>query len=136
MGGVLLSEEVAAVIRPGDHGTTFGGGPLVSTVALAVLRVIGDETFLASVREKGAHLAEGLNRIASRRPSVAEVRGRGLFWGVELDRPVAPVVASLREAGLLVVPAGTKVLRFLPPLNVKVAEIDRAVGLLEAEIPT
>lgn len=132
MGAIILSKEVADVMAPGDHGTTFGGGPLISAVALAVLGVVGDPSFLRQVRSKGDHLAALLKRLAERTPDlVVDLRGRGLFWGVELSVPVAPVVERAREGGLLTVPAGAHVLRFLPPLTVTKAEIDRAAVILE-----
>jgi predicted acetylornithine/succinylornithine family transaminase len=132
MGAVLMTEDVASHMQPGDHGTTFGGGPLVSSVALAVLRVVGDPSFLAAVRSKGAALGAKLEAIgAARRGRIREVRGRGLIWGVEMSEPVAPLVARALELGLLIVAAGPSVLRFLPPLVVSEAEIDRATSILE-----
>jgi predicted acetylornithine/succinylornithine family transaminase len=132
MGAVLMSEEVASQLQPGDHGTTFGGGPLVSSVALAVLRVVGDPSFLAAVRSKGGELAARLRSISAAKVSrVRDVRGRGLIWGIELAEPVAPLVARALELGLLIVPAGPSVLRLLPPLIVSEAEIGRAASILE-----
>ena len=132
MGAVLMTEGVARELQPGDHGTTFGGGPLVSSVALAVLRVVGDPTFLAAVRSKGEMLAAHLRALpAAKSGRIREVRGRGLIWGIELTEPVAPLVARALELGLLTVPAGPDVLRLLPPLVVSEAEIERAVSILE-----
>ena len=132
MGAVLMTEGVARELQPGDHGTTFGGGPLVSSVALAVLRVVGDPTFLAAVRSKGEMLAAHLRALpAAKSGRIREVRGRGLIWGIELTEPVAPLVARALELGLLTVPAGPDVLRLLPPLVVSEAEIERAVSVLE-----
>jgi predicted acetylornithine/succinylornithine family transaminase len=132
MGAVLMSEDIASQLQPGDHGTTFGGGPLISSVALAVLRVVGDPSFLAAVRSKGSTLGARLEAIAAgRKGRIKEVRGRGLIWGVEMSEPVAPHVARALELGLLIVPAGPTVLRFLPPLIVSDEEIDRASSILE-----
>lgn len=131
MGAVLLSDEIAMQMRPGDHGTTFGGGPLVSTVALAVLEVVGDPSFLDAVRDRGAQLAAGLDGLAKAHATlVREIRGRGLIWGIELSEAAAPIVARARDLGLLTVPAGSNVLRLLPPLNVTEAEIVRAGSIL------
>jgi len=136
MGAIILSKQVADVITPGDHGTTFGGGPLISTVALAVLGVVGDPSFLQQVRSKGDRLAGLLKRLAERTPGlVSDLRGRGLFWGVELSVPVAPVIERAREGGLLIVPSGAHVLRLLPPLTVTEAEINCAAMILEEALP-
>jgi len=135
MGAVLLKESIGEVVVPGDHGTTFGGGPLVSTVALAVLDVVSAPDFLAEVRKKGDHLAALLEELRREKPEmVREVRGAGLIRGVELVEPVGPIVARARDLGLLTVPAGTQVIRLLPPLTVSDEEIRRAVGLLTAAI--
>jgi predicted acetylornithine/succinylornithine family transaminase len=124
IGAVLLSEEAARAIVPGSHGTTFGGGPFVCTVALEVLKTVADSTFLHEVRRKGARLRRALSALAS--PFVAGVRGRGLFVGVRVFR-MAEIREAAFEEGLLVVPAGENVLRFLSPLNVTDDEIDEAV---------
>jgi acetylornithine/succinyldiaminopimelate/putrescine aminotransferase len=132
MGAVLMTEDIASQLQPGDHGTTFGGGPLVASVALAVLRVVVDSAFLEAVRSKGAALGAKLERIAAaRKGRIREVRGRGLIWGVEMSEPAAPLVGRALQLGLLLVAAGPSVLRFLPPLTVTEGEIDRAIAILE-----
>ena len=132
MGAIMVSEGIAREIAPGDHGTTFGGGPLVSTVALSVLSKIAEPEFLQEIQEKGARASALLTDMAGRFPGlVAEVRGRGLFWGIELSIPAGPVVAAARELGLLTVPAGTHVIRLLPPLTVRPSELGRACAILE-----
>jgi predicted acetylornithine/succinylornithine family transaminase len=131
LGAVLLRAEVAASLAPGDHATTFGGGPLVTTVGLDVLRTIADPDFLNDVRAKGEWLGKRLAALAARRPRVREVRGRGLMWGIELAEPAGPVVAAARTAHLLVATAGPTVLRLVPPLIITTAEMERGVAILE-----
>jgi predicted acetylornithine/succinylornithine family transaminase len=131
MGAVLTTEEIAEAMSPGDHGTTFGGGALVSRVAIAVVEAVSRPEFLAEVTRKGARLGALLEELRAAHPAaVREIRGRGLIWGIELSDPAGPVVARARESGLLTVPAGTHVVRLLPPLTVSVAEIERAVAIL------
>jgi len=131
MGAVLVTSAVAAALKPGDHATTFGGGPLVASVALEVVRTIADPAFLADVRRKAEWLGARLARLAAGAPRVAEVRGRGLMWGLELAEPAAPIVAGARERGLLVVTAGPQVVRLLPPLVITLEELERGVAILE-----
>jgi acetylornithine/succinyldiaminopimelate/putrescine aminotransferase len=132
MGAILLTEAVASALEPGDHGTTFGGGPFLATVALAVVNTISAPDFLAQVREKGARLEAGLRALEARHPGrVREVRGRGLMRGVELDGPVQGVVARAFDLGLLLVGAGPNTLRILPPLNVEDSELDEGLNRLE-----
>jgi len=130
MGAVLLTEAVATALKPGDHATTFGGGPLVASVALEVLRTIAEPGFLAAVREKGAALGAALSRLAAASPRVVAVRGRGLMWGIELVEPAAPYVTAARERGLLVCTAGAQVIRLVPPLVVTREELEQAVAVL------
>jgi predicted acetylornithine/succinylornithine family transaminase len=130
MGAVLVSDRVAAALAPGDHATTFGGGPLVATVALEVLRTIADPDFLAEVRAKGAWLGERLARLAANSPRVRAVRGRGLIWGIELAEPAAPVVTAARERQLLVLTAGPNVIRIVPPLTISQGDLERGVAVL------
>jgi acetylornithine/N-succinyldiaminopimelate aminotransferase len=134
MGAVLLTDRIAAAIQPGDHATTFGGGPLVAGVALAVVRRIGDPAFLEQVRARGRQLARGLAALAAR-PAVAAVRGRGLMWGIELSTPAAPVTAAALEAGLLLTAAGEKVVRLLPPLIIDELELQRGLRILAEVLP-
>jgi predicted acetylornithine/succinylornithine family transaminase len=131
MGAVLVTSAVAAALKPGDHATTFGGGPLVAGVALDVLRTIADPEFLADVRRKGDWLGARLGRLAGVARRVKAVRGRGLLWGLELSEPAAPFVAAARERGLLVLTAGPEVIRIIPPLVITEAELERGVGTLE-----
>src|SRR5213594_3396209 len=131
MGAVLVRDAIAAALKPGDHATTFGGGPLVASVALAVVRTIADPAFLADVRRKAEWLGAHLARLAAGAPRVREVRGRGLMWGLELAEPAAPIVAAARERGLLVVTAGPQVIRLLPPLVITVPELERGLAILE-----
>jgi len=130
MGAVLVSDRIAAALAPGDHATTFGGGPLVATVALEVLRTIADPDFLAEVRAKGAWLGERLQRLAAGSPRVKAVRGRGLMWGIELSGPAAGVVTAARERRLLVLTAGPNVIRIVPPLTISLDDLERGVAVL------
>jgi acetylornithine/N-succinyldiaminopimelate aminotransferase len=129
MGAALLTGEVAAAIRPGDHATTFGGGPFVATVALEVVARIADPDFLAAVRNRSGRLAARLGALGAL-PSVTATRGVGLMWGIELTAPAAPVVDAARDAGLLVTTAGERVLRLLPPLVITDDEIDEGMDIL------
>ncbi len=130
MGAVLATERIAAALAPGDHATTFGGGPLVATVALEVLQTLAAPQFLAAVRARGARLGAALRALAGRCRKVKDVRGLGLMWGIELTEPATPYVTAARERGLLVITAGPAVLRLVPPLIVSDAEVDRAVAVL------
>jgi len=133
MGAVLVSDRIAATLAPGDHATTFGGGPLVASVALEVVRTIADPDFLADVRSKGAWLGEQLSALARRAKRVRLARGRGLMWGLELadGEVAAPLVAAARDRHLLVLTAGPTVIRLVPPLTVTRDELARGVAILE-----
>ena len=130
MGATLVRSEIAKAIQPGDHGSTFGGGPLVASVALEVCRHIGEPAFLAEVREKGALVQARLGELV-RRGVATEARGAGLLWGLDLGRPAAESVARALEAGLLLCTAGPDVVRLAPPLNATVAELEDGLDLLE-----
>ena len=134
MGAVLLTSEIAAAIRPGDHGTTFGGGPFVASVALHVLERLGDPTLLAHVAETGAWLGEQLAALAARSGRVRAVRGTGFMWGIDVMQPAAETVAKALEAGLLVCSAGDFTVRLLPPLVATRAELAEGLALLETAL--
>jgi predicted acetylornithine/succinylornithine family transaminase len=130
IGALVMGPSVADVFAPGDHGSTFAGGPVASAAALAALDVIDDAALLASVRSSGERLMDGLRAL----PGVASVRGRGLMVAAELDRGDAPELArrALLEQRLIVNATGPSTLRFLPPLIVSAPEIDDALGRLAA----
>jgi acetylornithine/N-succinyldiaminopimelate aminotransferase len=128
IGAVLVKQWIADHISPGDHGTTFGGGPLVTTVARHVIERVSQPAFLAHVREVGQYLQDRLCEINS--PLIAEVRGRGLMVGVEMRVDVAPVVKKGYQHGLLLVNAGTSVIRLVPPLIARKADVDHLVETL------
>jgi predicted acetylornithine/succinylornithine family transaminase len=131
MGAILVTDQVAATLAPGDHATTFGGGPFVATVALDVVRTIADPDFLADVRAKGELLGQRLKNLAPGTCRVREVRGRGLMWGVELNEVAAPIVAAARERHLLVLTAGPNVIRIVPPLTISRDDLERGATILE-----
>jgi acetylornithine/succinyldiaminopimelate/putrescine aminotransferase len=134
IGAALLTEKVAAAVAPGDHGSTFAGGPLIAAAANYVFDRIAAPSFLGHVREVGAHLRERLEELNS--PHIVEVRGRGLMLGVEFDIEAGKVTELGHAHGLLLVGAGANVLRVIPPLVVTKAECDlfveRLAGVLAA----
>jgi len=131
MGAVLMTKEIAASVQPGDHGTTFGGGPFVSTVAAHVFDRLSDPALLARVRENGAWLGESLRALALRRSEIRAVRGVGYLWGLDVTHPAGEIVANAREAGLLILTAGDHTLRLLPPLTATREELAHGLEHLE-----
>ena len=131
MGAILMTDEIASTIKPGDHGTTFGGGPFVSSVALHVLERLSDPALLRHVREVGAWFGEELNEIAHRTSRIRQVRGMGLMWGVDVMGTAAHVVSEALAHGLLVCSAGEYTVRLLPPLVATQEELARGLQILE-----
>jgi predicted acetylornithine/succinylornithine family transaminase len=129
IGALLAADESAGAFVPGDHGSTFGGNPVVCAAACAVVDAIDDE-LLANVVEQGDALAAGLEAL----PGVLEVRGRGLLLGAVVDRPSADVVTACRERGLLVLTAGEDVVRLAPPLVIGPDEVEEALATLAAAL--
>ncbi len=131
MGAVLIGERVAP-LKPGIHGTTFGGNPLAAAASLATLDVLEGENLPQRAAETGAYFLERLRSIQN--PLIREVRGAGLMIGVELKQKVAPVIQSLMAHGVLALPAGMTVVRFLPPLVITTAQIDTVVAAFKAAL--
>jgi acetylornithine/N-succinyldiaminopimelate aminotransferase len=126
-GACVATPEVGDILELGDHGSTFAGGPLVAAASLAALDVIDDRDLLRSVRDLGTRFCEGLAEL----DAVGEVRGRGLMVGARLDGANArEVAARALEAGLIINPIGDDTLRFLPPLVIGEADVDRALDIL------
>ncbi|MFQ5508037.1 MAG: acetylornithine transaminase [Leptospirillia bacterium] len=137
IGAMLAREDVAEALGPGTHGSTFGGGPLVCAAALAVIQALRDDPwFLENTLRMGARLMQGLEAIRKRTDSIREVRGRGLLIGIELTLPARDVASACIERGLLIPTAGTEVVRFLPPLTVRDADVDIALETFEEVLKT
>ena len=134
MGAVLVTGEIAATIKPGDHGTTFGGGPMVASVADYVVRRLSEPGLLASVRENGEWFGERLSGMARRSGRVRAVRGMGYMWGLDVVDPASDIVQRGWDAGLLVITAGEHTLRFLPPLVMERKDLERGLDILESVI--
>jgi len=127
IGAMLATAEVATGFAPGDHAATFGGNPLATAVANQVIDIINQEEFLKGVKEKGQQLREGIQKINE--PRIKEIRGRGLLIGVEFTAEVKELINICMKKGLLVVGAGTHVVRFVPPLTINQTEINQALAI-------
>ena len=131
LGVVLMRSHVAEMLKPGDHGTTFGGNPLACAAGLAVVNEVLSAGFLSSVSERSKELKAGLAKLAEKYSFLGNVHGDGLLLGIETEKPVAELIASARENGLLVHRAGANVRRLLPPLNVSKEEVEEALSILD-----
>ena len=133
IGAAMFSDRVAAAAKPGDHGSTYGGNLLACRAALTFLDEL-EGGLMEHVARVGPHLERGLRAIASRQPAVRDVRGAGLMWGIDIDRPAAAIVDAARERRLLINRTSDTVIRLLPPYIITEQEIDEALPLLEAAI--
>ena len=129
---VLAGREVLGVFQPGDHGSTFGGNPLACAVARTALRVLVEEKLVERSAELGAYFLECLQTLRS--PDVRDVRGRGLWIGIELLSPARSYCEALKEQGILCKETHEKVIRLAPPLVITRDEIDWAVSRIRAVI--
>jgi predicted acetylornithine/succinylornithine family transaminase len=130
VGAALFSDRVAAAASFGDHGSTYGGNLLACRAALVFLDELGSG-LLDHVAEIGPTIESALRRVAGRHPAVVDVRGAGVIWGVELDRPAAPVVEAALQRGLLINRTADTVLRLLPPYIVQAADVDQMAATLD-----
>jgi acetylornithine aminotransferase len=134
IGACLAHGKAAAVFKPGNHGTTFGGGPLVSVAALRTLQIMEEEGLLANATAMGSVLADGLKAALAGVAGVVEVRGQGLMLGLELNRPCSEIVEMALEDGLLTNVTQDCVIRILPPLIINEAEAREMVKRLSAVV--
>ncbi|HTM24997.1 MAG TPA: acetylornithine/succinylornithine family transaminase [Vicinamibacterales bacterium] len=134
IGAAMFSERVAAAAKPGDHGSTYGGNLLACRAALVFLQELTTGGLLPHVAHAGTRLERGLRDIASRQPAILSVRGAGVMWGLEMDRPAAPVVEAALLRHLLINRTSDTVIRLLPPYVITESEIDEALPLLEQSI--
>lgn len=135
IGAFLACGTAAKVLEPGDHGTTYGGNPLVCAAADKVLELFEEKNLVAHVQEIGQYLWEELEALAGRLDCVAAHRGKGLMQGLELSMPVGPVVkTALLEEHLVLISAGSQVIRFVPPLVIEKEDVDEMIVRLERAI--
>ncbi len=128
MGAILLGETIGQ-LAPGIHGSTFGGNPLACAVARETLKIIHDENLVENAANMGHLLQQKLSEIPS--PLIREVRGMGLLVGIQLKQKVAPFIKKLTEEGILALPAGMTVLRFLPPLVISEEQVDQVADTVK-----
>lgn len=132
IGVTLMRQKVADALKPGDHASTFGANAVTCATALAVMRKLTADGFMAGVKERGDRFADRLRTLVESWPGqLKEVRGRGLILGVVTERPAADFVAAFRKRQVLVAVAGPNVVRFLPPLVMEQERLDEVVGIFD-----
>jgi LysW-gamma-L-lysine/LysW-L-ornithine aminotransferase len=128
IGATVITQEIAESLGGGVHGTTFGGNPLASAAGLATLQAIEDDNLMAHSAEVGDYLIQRLRDLDH--PKIRDIRGRSMMIGIELKGRVTPALRGLQENGILALPAGNLVLRFLPPLILSKEQADHTVETL------
>lgn len=131
LGAFLAKEEFASAISPGQHGTTFGGGPLACRVALEFLAIVEDEKLLENVNKVGAYLQQELRGLVEKCAAAKEVRGRGFIQGIELEIPARPIVDAGLAEGVLFNSTQDTVVRFLPPFLLEEKHVDKGIRVLK-----
>jgi acetylornithine/N-succinyldiaminopimelate aminotransferase len=131
LGAFLAREEYASAISAGQHGTTFGGGPLACRVALEYLAILEEEKLLENVSRTGNYLHESLIDLAAKRGDACEVRGRGFIQGLQLGNPARPIVEQALAEGILLNSTQDTVIRFLPPFLLEEKHVDKGIRVLK-----
>lgn len=129
--GAFLCKEKAAALVAGDHGSTYGGNPLVCAAASKIFDIFEQDHILEHVREMGAYLYERLEQVAARHESITDHRGMGLMQGLEFSVPVGGIIQKAMDKGVILISAGANTIRFLPPLIVEKQHVDEMVDVLE-----
>ena len=128
LGVTITTEAVSERVPKGSHGSTFAGNPLVCAAGAATVRILTDEALHARARKAGDRFQERVRGLGL--PQVREVRGRGLMLAVELKKPVTPIIKAMQENGVLVLPAGGTVIRFLPSILIQDEQFDEGIAVL------
>jgi acetylornithine/N-succinyldiaminopimelate aminotransferase len=131
LGAIIANEKFASAFAPGMHGTTFGGGPLICAVALEFLNIIEDSNLLQNIRERGAELRRGIERLAAKFDFIREVRGEGLILGIDLSIDGAAIVTEALRGGLLINCTHEHILRLLPPFLIRSKDVAEFLNKLE-----
>jgi acetylornithine/N-succinyldiaminopimelate aminotransferase len=136
LGAIIANEQFASAFAPGMHGTTFGGGPLICAAALQVLNVIEKKSLLKNIRERGAQLRAGLEKLASRFDFIREIRGEGLIVGVDLSIDGAPIVNEALQQGLIINCTHEHIIRLLPAFVVSRVDVTEFLSKFEKVLQT
>lgn len=137
VGAFLMTEKVGQhSLTAGDHGTTYGGNPLACAAVAKVLELFEENNILEHVREVSAYLEEKLDSLAAKYDFITDRRGMGLMQGLVFDRPVAPLINAALENGLILINAGTNIIRFVPPLVITDADVDEMIEILDSCLKT
>ena len=132
IGAVLMNKKVAAGMTPGTHGSTFGGNPLAMAVGNTVIDIVSNKKFLNNVKKSSKYFFSKLNNLKVKYPTIIkEIRGRGLLIGIQLQTDQTMFIKKLMDNQLLTIRAAENVVRILPPLNVKIKEIDLALKIID-----
>ncbi len=128
LGAILLRDSISKHIKPGDHGSTFGGGPLICSVSEYVIKKLLSKNLLNSVHQNGNYLKSQLQSLRKDHPEITDVRGLGLMIGIDLNIDVKRLVELCHKNALLIAKAGDNTIRFLPPLIIKKSQIDEGIS--------
>lgn len=131
VGAFATSDAIAKALVPGDHGTTFGGNPLAAAAVSVTLDIFRENNIIQHVAETGDYLGERLEELVKTKEIARETRGIGLMCGLELTEAVGPYVMKALEKGLILMSAGTNVIRFVPPLVIENRHVDEMIAILE-----
>ena len=134
IGALGCTENVSSGFAPGTHGSTFGGNPLCTAAALATVKTILDSGVIENAAALGRRFSLALHALKAKHASILDVRAAGLMIGVEMGKPVSPILSAMLERGIICGPAGPNVVRFLPPLIVTEADVDRVVAALDESL--
>jgi len=132
IGAILAKAQFSSAFGPGDHASTFGGNPLATAAANVIVDELFDGGLLEHVKKVSEYMLKNLQELKAEFPVIVDVRGVGLLVGAEFAEPVTTIIKKCMENGLLVINAGTNILRFVPPLVVNEAEIEEGFKILEA----
>ena len=133
VGAFMMTEKVGKnSLVAGDHGTTYGGNPLAGAAICKTMELFESEKILENVKEVGNYLFEKLDEVAAKHDDIIEHRGKGLMQGLEFDHPVADIINKALDNGLVLINAGTNIIRFLPPLVITKADVDKMLEILNS----
>lgn len=131
VGGMIAKEKIASAFEPGNHASTFGGNPLVTTAVKTVITKVSNKEFLEHVKEVGDYLQNSLQDLVDKYECIVARRGKGLMQGIELSITPKDVISKAIEKGLLIISASTNVIRFVPPLVIEKEHVDEMINILD-----